>query len=1529
MWRGILFSCLLFHLTTAAPKPQFLVVFPNMITIGTDTNVCFHFINLLEDIIFQSTLLTINTRINLLSERVHGDPNWYKCINLKDKLQGQTLPGLSILEAFGVSNTYSFHKAKKVFLLLPPHESSTFIQTDKPIYKPGQTVKFRIVTLNEDFIPDLSEISAVYIQDPQQNRIIQWLNVKTQQGIGDLSFPLAQEVLLGTYKIIAQKHEALTTHTFSVEEYVLPTFEAQLKLPHAISFIDKEFEVKVCSSYTYGKPVRGTVHISLCRQSQFLWSKLNSFEMTDEYCKEFNGSTDGKGCFSKVFATYHFHLRTPIFNMEIKAHARITEEGTDREAVTTGTILIKAATIKMNFEDLQEHYKPGMPFSGKVKVEDIRGSPKVDKNITLCIDSTTCETLTTDFKGYVYFSYNTTTWKGETVQLSAKPQLTYSYGDSFRVLNPLDEMIFQYIFLQYSKSNSYLSINSVNTSRNNCDVLLEMQVSYTFNTNAMEGKRHGLDFFYLVTANRNIVVAGRKSTEAGREGHLTGTVSFKIPIKADVSQNAEVLVYAILPSGDVAVDRKKLQISKCFSHQIKLQFPESEVLPGSHTELHVKAAPGSLCAVKAIDESVLLLKLEEEITVDKVYTMAKRDQSFLASFISSTAEVEMAPCKQFQPTGSYWHQNHLGAVPVFPITNFVNDDSYAFFFKVGLNFLTDISMRKPVDCYPYATPGLSMPFRAPEGVGIAFPVAGTGFAPGVGAAAIPGAGAVGIPGALAGVLPGVGAGVGAVVPGSFAPHSAADLPSFPVLQQVSPLMTTIRKHFPETWIWELAPVSLSGEVKIPLTVPDTITKWKTEMFCMASLGFGLAETVTLNVFQPFFVEPALPYSVIRGEAFTLKATVFNHLTQCIMVEVTLEKSKDFLVKYCENCQYTSCICGSESKTFLWDINPKSLGEVNFTISAEAIHSDEYCGNEIVTVPQRGQKDIVIRPLLVQPEGTLIEMAKSSLLCPKGTAQLEDINLLIPNAAIEGSVKAHISVTGDILGSALQNIDKLLAMPFGCGEQNMVLFAPNIYILQYLEKTDQLTTKIKDKAIEFLKRGYQGQLKYQHTDGSYSTFGISDPEGNTWLTAFVLKSFFQAKPYIFVEDTQLQKTLKWIEQQQLPNGCFRNVGRLLLSSMKGGVNDDISLSAYITTALLEIQLPLDSVTVARSLRCLESALSNVTNPYTLALLAYTYTLARARNEMIREAILKRLDSLAIKEDEMIHWERAEKPSENQNNFFWNRAPSAEVEMTAYVLLALVSSQNPSTTDLSYATKIVKWITKQQGPYGGFSSTQDTVVALHALSKYAALMYSKKSNVTVNVKSGQQLTNSFKVNKSNSLLLQSMTITDTSRNYTAEIFGEGCILIQTTLKYNVPPEKNELTFSIQVNTAPAEGTQLSSTTFKIIINASYTGKRRVSNMAIIDVKMLSGYVPDKISVRKLEMNNLVKRTEVKITEVIIYLEELSHNTVILDFNVKQDFPVKNTKPAVVKIYDYYETDEHAITEYNVPSSLADSKEENNAR
>lgn len=75
------------------------------------------------------------------------------------------------------------------------------------------------------------------------------------------------------------------------------------------------------------------------------------------------------------------------------------------------------------------------------------------------------------------------------------------------------------------------------------------------------------------------------------------------------------------------------------------------------------------------------------------------------------------------------------------------------------------------------------------------------------------------------------------------------------------------------------------------------------------------------------------------------------------------------------------------------------------------------------------------------------------------------------------------------------------------------------------------------------------------------------------------------------------------------------------------------------------------------------------------------------------------------DNSVHWTRPQKPKAPMKHFYQVQAPSAEVEMTSYVLLAHLTAQPaPTSKELTSALSIVKWITKQQNSQGGFSSTQ---------------------------------------------------------------------------------------------------------------------------------------------------------------------------------------------------------------------------------
>ncbi|CDQ89810.1 unnamed protein product [Oncorhynchus mykiss] len=126
------------------------------------------------------------------------------------------------------------------------------------------------------------------------------------------------------------------------------------------------------------------------------------------------------------------------------------------------------------------------------------------------------------------------------------------------------------------------------------------------------------------------------------------------------------------------------------------------------------------------------------------------------------------------------------------------------------------------------------------------------------------------------------------------------------------------------------------------------------------------------------------------------------------VFVTPAHSLDYTLTPLKDVQYSSCLCAKGRNTFSWTMAPSILG-----------------------------------------------------------VTMTEVELQLPKNVVDGSDRISLSVLGDILGRALKNLDGLLQMPYGCGEQNMALLAPNIYILEYLRNTDQLTPAIRDKAIKFL------------------------------------------------------------------------------------------------------------------------------------------------------------------------------------------------------------------------------------------------------------------------------------------------------------------------------------------------------------------------------------------------------------------------------------------------------------------------------
>ncbi|XP_057159317.1 ovostatin homolog 2-like [Ursus arctos] len=1447
----IFLSTFLLHFAVSVTsEPRYILWVSSVMQTRSAEKACLHLSNLNESVSLSVVLEHDGYNTTIFDQSVE-EGNFYACADFQ--VSQKSSEQLAFVTLLAKGETLRIFERRSV--ALTSEETVTFMQTDKPIYKPGENVQIRIVTLDTKFRPVEDLYPLITLQDPQNNRIFQWQNVTSFQNITQLSFRLISEPMFGDYSIFVRRKSGKTlTHQFTVDRYVLPKFEVKVSAPQTVTISDDEFQVNVCAKYTYGQPVQGKAQIRVCRK---FFSSGNCEHNNNEICEQFMAQLRN-GCITQIVNTKVFQLYRSEFFMSFHTTVTVTEFGTGVQISERASTFITQLLGSVSFENMDPFYRRGISYFGTLKFSGPDNVPMVNKLLQLELNNRIIGNYTTDENGEAVFSIDTSDIFDQEFNLKATYIRPMScYPSSWLAPEYVDAHFSVSRF--YSRTNSFLKI-APEPKQLRCNQQKTVTVHYSLNGEAY-GDDSNINFFYLVMVKGAIFLSGQKEI---RNKAWNGNFSFPINVDADLAPVAVMLVYTLHPSGEIVADSARFQVDKCFKNKVSIKFSKEQGLPGSNASLYLQAAPDSFCALRAVDKSVLLLKAEQQLSAESVYSLLPNIE--LYGYFYHGLNLDDGKLDSCIPQKDMFY-NGLYYVPV---SNYGDGDIYNILRAMGLKVFTNLHYRKPEVC--------SMEGRLP------FPrplyLASEEFAP-----------------------------LYSYAPSRIA-SSGGMKENFDFVEQA--VRETVRTNFPETWIWDLISVDSSGSANLSFRIPDTITQWQADGFCVnGDAGFGISSTATLEISQPFFVETTLPFSVVRNERSDLIVNVFSYLTTCVEISVQLEASQDFEANISTPKNNVSeVIQAGEKKTYVWTLLPKTLGKVNITIVAESRPSTA-CPKEGAEQRNLNWKDTVVKSLLVEPEGIEKEMTQSFLICTKGTKASTQVVLDLPDRVVEGSARAFFTVVGDILGLAMQNLENLLQMPSGCGEQNVALLASDTYVLDYLKSTKQLTEEVKSKAFFFLSNGYQKQLSFKNYDGSYSVFRQRNQKGSIWLSALTFKTLERMKEYVYVDEQVQKETLIWLSSKQNKNGCFKSDGKLFNNAWEGGDEEDILFTAYVVGAFLEAGLNFTFPAVRNGLFCLEEALeSGITNGYIHAILAYAFALAEREKQV--ESLLQVLDKSATKTNNVIYWERAKKPKTEASPSFIPHAPSAETEKTCYVLLAVLSKKTP---DLTYASKIVQWLAQQMNSHGGFSSTQDTAVCLLAITHYMKFTFSDDQN-TVTF-SSEESSKIFQVNNDNRLLVQRSELTKAHGQYTVDVEGQGCAFIQGTLRYNVLLPKKASGFSLSLEMIKKNSSDTFQSNFDLTVTLKYTGIRNNSNMVLVDVKMLSGFTPVMASIEELENNGRVMKTEVKNDHVLFYLETVFGTANHFTFSVEQTNLVSNIQPAPVMVYDYYEKDEYALVSYNINS------------
>lgn len=295
----------------------------------------------------------------------------------------------------------------------------------------------------------------------------------------------------------------------------------------------------------------------------------------------------------------------------------------------------------------------------------------------------------------------------------------------------------------------------------------------------------------------------------------------------------------------------------------------------------------------------------------------------------------------------------------------------------------------------------------------------------------------------------------------------------------------------------------------------------------------------------------------------------------------------------------------------------------------------------------------------------------------------------------------------------------------------------------------------------------------------------------------------------------------------------------------------------------------------------------------------------------------LRARAKREGGLVYWQQ----SETKENH------ALSVEMGAYNVLTmdLLKKQGYGDSRLfSEALGAVRWINSQRNSRGGFVSTQDTVLALEALAVFSAgLPRSGDANLQVRVADGYGVGDVMSVTPDNRLVTQRHDVTQLPGQVRVTAEGTGCALVQAILKYNVQTAEPSDALRISVNAKPKRNQQ-ECLKHTIDVCVSYLNDDGESNMAVVELEMVSGFIPSKGSLKELEQDKGLglKRWETANNKVVFYFDALDATERCMSVTVQREQEVQDAKPAVAKVYDYYEAEFALSTSYSLDVDCSDT-------
>ena len=483
----------------------------------------------------------------------------------------------------------------------------------------------------------------------------------------------------------------------------------------------------------------------------------------------------------------------------------------------------------------------------------------------------------------------------------------------------------------------------------------------------------------------------------------------------------------------------------------------------------------------------------------------------------------------------------------------------------------------------------------------------------------------------------------------------------------------IRKLFPDTALW-LSDVhtDANGRAEAQLTFPDSLTTWRaTVRGVTVDTKVGSA-TNNVIVRKNLMVRLAVPRFFRQGDEVTVSAIVHNYLATAKTVQVSLDlKGLDVLT----------------GQTSQIEVPSKGEAKVDWRVRAQSVHETDLLAKALTNE----ESDAMEITLPVIPVGVKQTDAKSGSVA--GADQEQKATVTLPGNPDQSSPALDITLSPSLAGSIFSALEYLTSYPYGCTEQTMSSFLPNIVVAKAMREL-KLQAAVDTPELEKKIAAGMDRLKdFQHQDGGWGWWKEDDSQ--VFMTAYVVSGFGQAREAGYGPGADsLNRAIDYLH-----------------SALSQHQNMRYDLRAYVVYAL--------ALTHSAKPEELADAWKDHTNMTTEGLSMLGLALLSTGDQAKAQEIAATVESQAVVNDFEASW-----PSTYDYLMEFEMDEGAETTAYAVRLLSLTRPNSP------LLPKAALWLVNHREGYYWFS-TKQTAMVIFGLTDYVKSSHELDANFRAEV------------------------------------------------------------------------------------------------------------------------------------------------------------------------------------------------------